>query len=71
MKKFTMLASSGAAGTAFLSSAAETASGAAPLCNGICGTCGGGCVIAIAAVAWMGATAFYKKKHKEGDADHE
>jgi hypothetical protein len=71
MDKEQWLVGAGAAGVTATASIGETTIPAlhyvVPLCTGACGACGGGCMAAIGAVAWISAVAFYKKHHQEAE----
>lgn len=68
MNKIGFFSGGGAVGTAFFSNIAEAGS-SLPGCTGVCGTCGGTCILALAALGWLGAAAWYQKK-KKGATSH-
>lgn len=73
MEKNQVITGAGTAGVAFvigLAEAAPTVENLTPLCSGICGSCGGGCIAAVGTVAWISAVAFYKK-YRQGADHHE
>jgi len=67
-KQNDVIMATGAAGISLLpavSAAVFPALRSVPLCTGVCGSCGGGCLGGVGALVWIACCAYRNRKRKE------